>query len=178
MSDAFIGQISTFGQNWIPEGWLPCFGGEYSIQQYQALFSILGYTFGGTQNQTFKVPDLRTFATLSQGQGPGLTSHTFGTSGGAASVALTSNQIPPHTHQWEAGSGAAGNTPAPNATSYVFRTDTGGSLWTDQTTPNTTLINSTIGSTGGGLPHENRQPYLAVNFAICATDGIYPVNPN
>lgn len=191
--DAFIGEIRIFPFSFIPQGWLACNGGEYGVGQQTALYSIIGNTWGGTPNQTFKVPNLAGFCVMGQGTGPGLSPRSWGaTTVGAETATLTPAQLPTHTHtltiQGAVPAKALVNTTAtPTASqSWLARpvqpNSTGANAvpaYTKVITPNSYLHPSTIapacgGAGGAASPHENRQPYLTMVFAI-NVDGVYPV---
>lgn len=181
MDDAFIGEIRIITWNWAPDGWLLCNGQLLNISQYQALFAILGNRFGGSiNNNNFKVPDLQGRAVACYGQGTGLTNHNFGTTYGEDSITLTSNQIPPHNHALFSGSSSAGPTAyvqTPAIDNYIGHVPgTGQKSFVSQTTPQVGMSPSAISSVGNGAPHENRQPFLVMNYIICY-DGEYPVRP-
>ena len=163
--DAFLGEIRIFGGNFAPVGWALCQGQLLSIAQNTALFSILGTTYGGNGIETFGLPDLRSRVPLGWGQGPGLTLYNEGDTGGVESVALTDAQLPAHTHT------AAGSSQARTTSSPSGAVPAGGGYYT--AAPNVSLSPSAIGATGGNQPHENRQPFLALNFII-ALQGIFP----
>ncbi|NRD59621.1 phage tail protein, partial [Corallococcus exiguus] len=112
MSTPYIGQIIMFGGDFAPKGWLLCDGTLLSIAQNQALFAILGTTYGGNGTTTFALPDLRGRFPMQPGQGPGLTPHSLGESSGQQSVTLISPQMPAHTHPLMA-SMQEGNTESP-----------------------------------------------------------------
>lgn len=192
--DAFIGEIRIFPFGFVPEGWLACNGAQYNVMSYQALYSIIGTTWGGTPNQTFKVPNLAGLCVMGQGTGPGLTPRSWGASTvGAKTVTLNSAQLPGHNHtltiQAPTPATAAANTVGtPTATqSWLARplqgTATGpNAVWAytkNNTPPNAYLHPATIapacGNAAGGVDsHENRQPYLTMVFCI-NFNGVYPV---
>ncbi len=169
--EPFIGEIKLFAGNFAPRGWALCDGQLLAISQNQALFSILGTTYGGDGRTTFGLPDLRGRTPIHAGRGAGLSDYRLGERGGTEQVTLTTNQIPSHSHSLHANSKAA-NTAAPagsalaNTRGRDFDYDQSGEI-------DTTLSGKSIGAAGGSQPHENRQPYLAVNYII-ALVGIYP----
>ncbi len=109
--EPFIGQIQLFGFGWAPQGWATCDGQLLSISSNTALFSLLGTTYGGDGRTTFALPDLRGRVPLHQGQGPGLTSYVLGEVLGQESVALTTQQMPSHTHGIQGSATAASKSP-------------------------------------------------------------------
>jgi microcystin-dependent protein len=159
MDPPFIGELRFFGFSFAPQGWVPCDGRLLSIQQNQALFSLLGTNFGGNGQTTFAIPDLRGRLPLGQGG-----AHQVGEVGGAESVALTIQQIPAHTHVLSAATTPGGTTlPGPFGTaafSAYAKTGT-----------QTTL--GGVQNVGNGLPHNNMQPYLVGNWCI-AFEGAFP----
>lgn len=176
MTEPFIGEIRMFGFNFNPRGYAFCNGATLFISQNTALFSILGTTYGGNGTTTFGLPNLQGRAVVGAGQGPGLTPRSLGETGGQATVALNSTQIPQHTHGLNAATLTPQN-PAQNVPTPTVQAQLGlsapNNIYIDPVTPNTSLIASSISPTGGNLPHENRQPNLAINFCI-ATQGIFP----
>ncbi|MDH3976419.1 MAG: tail fiber protein [Deltaproteobacteria bacterium] len=188
MAEPFLGEIRIFGFSFNPRGWAYCSGQLLSIGQYSALYSLLGTYYGGDGRSTFGVPDLRGRVPISFGQGPGLSHYPLAYRGGLETVQLQQAQMPVHTHtatpdlksHTPAKSGAANvSSPGGNAPAeYTVGTErTPENLYSD--TPDTTLkageVDGTIavGEAGGSQMHENRQPYLALNYCI-ALDGLYP----
>lgn len=165
MAEAFIGQVTLFAGNFAPRGWAFCSGQILPIAQNTALFSILGTTYGGDGQTTFALPDLRSRVPTGPGQGPGLSNVNLGEQSGVESVTLTQAQMPAHGHTVAASSTAgtasrpAGNFPAGNG-SYAATSDSA-------------MNPAMIQAAGGSQPHENRQPYLGLNFIICL-EGIFP----
>jgi microcystin-dependent protein len=153
--DPFIGEIRLVGFTYCPRGWANADGQLLPIAQNQALFSLLGTTYGGDGVTTFSLPDLRGRAPIHLGQGPGLSTYQQGETGGAEQVTLTVNEMPPHTHSFTELTNANGSEEG-----IVIRSGGG-----DQ--PVTTT------SVGGGLPHENRSPYLTMRYCV-ALEGIFP----
>jgi microcystin-dependent protein len=170
MSDPYIGQILAVGFNYAPEGWLACNGQVVPINGNEALFSLLGTTYGGNGATNFALPDLRGRAALGQGQGASL--HPLGQTGGNETVALLASQAGPHTHT-VAASANAGTAAKPANTLVLAPNSTAGFNLFAPAPAKTTLSPNTIGTAGSGIPHENRQPYLAINYIIC-TNGAYP----
>ena len=176
MSDPFIGEVKLFGFNFAPRGYAFCDGTLLAISQNTALFSILGTTYGGNGSSTFGLPNLTGRAAVGAGQGPGLTPRSPGEIGGQATVTLNANQIPQHTHGLNAATLTPQNPPQ-NVASPTPQAQLGlsapNNIYIDPVTPDTALIPSSISATGSNGAHENRQPYLAVNFCI-AVQGIFP----
>ena len=172
MSEPFFAEIRIFGFNFAPVGWATCDGQVLPIAQNQALFSLLGTTFGGNGRSTFALPNLAGSFAIGTGQGPGLTDRTLGDQGGSATVALSVAQMPQHTHGLSAASSASTTSPAGAALAPTgnrapaYRS--GGAI--------AAMAASSLAQAGQSQPHENRQPALALNFCI-ALQGIYPPRP-
>ena len=172
MSTPYIGQIISVGFNFPPVGWLNCDGSLYDISQYNALFSLIGTTYGGNGQTNFAVPDLRGRVPLGMGQGVGQPTYVLGQIAGTETVSLQGNQVGSHTHTLLASSkNGTVSTPGPQ-NALAINTATQVSAYAPNPV-NTTMAGSSIGISPGGLPHENRQPYQTLNFII-AYDGIYP----
>lgn len=162
MGTPFMSEIRIWGMAYAPQGWAKCDGQLLPINQNQALFALLGTTYGGNGQTTFALPNLRGRVPIHVGSG-----HTLGETGGAESVTVNSSQLPAHPHLMSA-SNTAGNTNIPLnnvlAASPSQLYDAGNL---------TTLHPSSISNVGGSQPHENKQPYLAMNFCI-ALQGVFP----
>jgi len=162
MSDPFIGEIKVISFNFAPNGWAFCNGQLLPISQNQALFSILGTTYGGDGRTTFGLPNFQGRMPIHQGQG-----FNLGQQGGEAAHTLTVNETPAHNHP--AMSAATANTASPNGT--VWAPADGAVEFA--ASPNTTMNAGAIANTGGSQPHQNEAPYLVLNFII-ALVGIFP----
>ncbi len=173
--DEFIGVIKIFAGNFAPRGWAFCNGQLVSINQNQALFAILGTTYGGDGRTTFALPDLRGRAPIHFGQGPGLSNLTLGQVGGFENVTLNINQIPAHNHPLNVNDANATVHKPTNTTVVAAPVDvnTDPASGYSAVAPNTQLAPNSIGVAGGSQPHENRPPYLAINYIICL-EGIFP----
>ncbi len=163
--DPFIGEIRLVPFNFAPRGWAICAGQLLPINQNQALFALLGTTYGGDGRTTFALPDLRGRIPIGAGQPPAGSGYPLGATGGQETVALTTRQLPGHAHAVHASS-AASTTKNP-ATAFPA----GGGAYAAQR--NVRMKPAMIGRTGGGEGHENRQPYLSLNYII-ALQGIFP----
>jgi microcystin-dependent protein len=164
MATPFLGQIQMFSFQFAPQGWAVCNGQILSIAQNTALFSLLGTTYGGNGVNTFALPNLQGRTPLHFGQGPGLSNRSLGQTGGVETVTLISTQMPAHNHVANASTAAPTvGTPAGNVWAQGNYSATG----------NAPMNPADIGVTGQAQPHENRSPYLAVNFCI-ALQGIFP----
>jgi len=181
MSNPFLGEIRMFAGNFAPRGWAFCNGQLLAISQNDALYALIGTTYGGDGVNTFGVPDMRGRLPLGMGQGPGLSTYVIGQMAGTESVTLTLPQTPAHSHTLNATS-ANGNVAVPNNQTLPAAPDaatphTTASLYVEAT-PNTVVQNAmdptSISASGGGnQPHENRMPMLAFNFII-ALEGVFP----
>lgn len=178
MADAFLGEIRLFAGNFAPNGWLPCEGQLLPIQRYPALFSLLGVNYGGNGTNNFALPDLRGAVPLGQGQGPGLTERSLGESGGAATVALETDEMPPHFHR-AAGVGAKGDGNSPVDRVWAqYSTGTRPPVQAQlyAATGDAPISPSALQPSGQGAAHNNMQPYLSLRFIICM-DGQFPPRP-
>ncbi len=164
MASPFIGEIRLFGFGFNPVGWMPCNGQLLQINQYQALFSLLGTTYGGDGRTTFALPDLRGRT----GMHFSASGNPQGQSAGSESVTLTVAQIPSHAHS-VACSNQAATQLSPKA--GVSAIDTSYNMYSNST--DSTMAANAIGPAGSSVPHPNLQPFLCVNFCI-ATQGIFP----
>ena len=173
MSTPFIGEIRMFGFGRTPNGWQGCDGSLLAIAEYDALFALIGTTYGGDGQTTFAVPDLRGRLPIHQGQGPGLSNYVIGQRAGTETVTVLSTQMPAHTHTLVATSGAAGSaTPANTQLPGAVRGET---FYVSDTTGASALAMSAQSTSvaGGSQPHENCMPTLTVQYCI-ATFGIFP----
>jgi microcystin-dependent protein len=170
VADPFVAEIRIFPFNFAPKGWAWCDGQLLPLSQNTALFSLLGTTYGGNGKSNFALPDLRGRAPMHPGQGPGLSLHDLGETGGSEMVTLLSSELPAHPHVARANAidAADTNVPSPNAS---FAQSTGGTLY--QSSSNTQLAPQALGATGGDQPHNNLQPYLTFYFNI-ALQGVFP----
>lgn len=171
MSDPFVAEIRIFPFNFAPNGWAFCDGQLLPLTQNTALFSLLGTTYGGNGMSNFALPDLQGRAAMHPGQGPGLSLHDLGESGGASTVTLLESEIPSHNHTMSA-SDIVGNSTTP-ANNYLAIGAKGTPLYAPISGATATLSFSTITPVGGDQAHNNMQPYLTMNFAI-ALQGVFP----
>ena len=177
--EPFVGQIILVGFNFAPVGWFLCQGQLVPIAQYETLYALLGTTYGGDGTSTFALPDLRGRVPTHEGQLSGGSFYNIGQQLGTEEVTLISNQIGAHTHQLRTSSKLApsgtGTTPSNTTALGVSASGTPGSniFVYGTSAPNTTLNPASISSSGNNQPHENRQPYLALNYII-AWAGIFP----
>ena len=176
MSQPYIGEIRMFGGNFAPRDWAFCNGQLLSISEYEALFALIGTTYGGDGQTTFAVPDLQSRLAVGEGAGPGLTPRQIGTSAGSETVTLTQAQMPAHNHMVIATT-ALGNLSGPGATAVVAKPDGADSTLyiVPGSVPITTVAMSpqSIGVAGGNQPHGNLMPSLCLSFII-SLFGIFP----
>ena len=170
MSDQFVAEIRIFPFDYAPLGWAVCDGQLMPISQNTALFSLVGTMYGGDGRTTFGLPNLQGNAPMQQGQGPGLSLRDQGEIGGAPSVTLLQSEIPVHSHALHADAIDLGDTNQVSSNAS-FAQSKGGTLY--QTSSNINLASQALTTAGGSMPHNNMQPYLAVNFCI-ALQGIFP----
>jgi microcystin-dependent protein len=176
--EPFLGQITIFGCNFAPRGWAMCQGQILSIAQNTALFSLLGTNFGGNGTTVFALPDLRSRASIGFGQGPGLSDFSVGEIGGDETVQINPLTYPAHSHSLSVAVGpATTNTPANLLEGEGQTGGRGGAIdlaLYSTVGPATTLAPGALtAAAGGSQPHNNLQPYLALNFCI-ALQGIFP----
>jgi microcystin-dependent protein len=169
MSEPFVGEIRMFGGNFAPRNWAFCDGQLLSISSNDALFSLLGTTYGGDGRTTFGLPDLRGRLPNHQGSGPGLTHRRIGQKLGVENATPTVAQLASHAHPLM-GSSALASSPSPSGN--VPAQSTSIDLYIDES-PSTGLDPSAITSVGGGQSHANVMPFQCVSFII-ALFGIYP----
>jgi len=185
----FIGSLCIFGGNFEIRGFAFADGRLLPINQYQALFSILGTTYGGNGQTNFALPDTRGRAVIGPGQGPGLSSYTLGEKAGSERITLTANQMPQHSH-------AAVTTVTASATANGQSVNgtvdgPGGNTWAakaragnySSSAPNVAMhpdsialnvsANTAVSLAGGSQPIDIHQPYVAINYLI-ALQGIFP----
>jgi len=171
-AEPFVGEIMMFGGNFCPRGWANLDGQLLPVNQNQALFSLLGTTYGGDGRTTFGLPDLRGRVPLHMGQGPGLTNKNLGTKGGAEKHALKISEMPKHQHGLYASMGK-GSQPVPTGNllatqsrkTPIYATAKAGGL--------TPMNKAAVGPVGKSQAHNNMQPFLAIRFCI-ALQGVYP----
>lgn len=173
-----IGEIRMFAGNFNPRSWALCEGQLLPISQNQALFSILGTTYGGDGRTTFALPDLRGRMAISPGQGPGLSNIPLGERSGMPEITLNQSTMPSHSHALNSSSSpGTGSTPVSSfpAMSQV-QVERGGvshDVSAYGTPGNSTLAANAIGNSGGNIPVNVQNPYLGINYIICLF-GIFP----
>lgn len=170
MADPFVAEIRIFPFNFAPRGWAWCDGQLLPLSQNTALFSLLGTTYGGNGKSNFALPDLQGRAPMHPGQGPGLSLHDLGETGGSETVTLLESEIPSHSHTLR-GNNTLGDSPVPGGntlarfTSNVYQQTTNSNL--------VMMAPEALAPAGGDQPHNNMQPYLTFYFCI-ALQGVFP----
>lgn len=174
MTEPYVGEIQLLAFPFAPKDFANCTGATLAIRQNTALFSLLGVQYGGNGTTTFQLPNFVNCAPCSQGAGPGLTSRVMGELFGENAVTLTQETLPAHVHGIQVyGTRAATDkvgTPAPNA---AITAPGQSQAFIPNGTPETTFAPLVLAQAGGNGPHENRQPFLALNFSI-ALQGTFP----
>lgn len=171
MAQPYVGEIRMFAGNFAPSGWMFCDGQTLPISENEVLFQLIGTTYGGDGQETFNLPNLQSRIPLHFGTGSDGITYEIAEMAGVEQVALTTQQIPAHTHSL-LGSGdlATGNA----STGNVLATTNGATLFpygTDE--PTISLNAASVSPVGGSQPHENTQPFLCINYII-SLYGIFP----
>lgn len=193
--DVFVGTIMTFGFTYAPAQWALCNGQTFTVNQYQALYALITNIYGGTPGQTFKVPDLQGRMQIGMGQGASLTNRAIGAASGAESVTVAIANMPSHVHTLSsltatttinlANPAVTGATIAPTPDNAYIGASTSGPTSANIFSPGvgttpvvqkgvTTAVSGTMQPAGNGLPLNNMNPFLALNFSI-ALQGLYPM---
>jgi microcystin-dependent protein len=162
MSEPFLSELRLMSFTFPPKGWAFCNGQLMPINQNQALFSLLGTTYGGDGRTSFGIPNVQGRVPIHMGQG-----FALGQIGGEPSHTLSISEMPQHQHVFQ---GTTNNADSPLATNNLIGTSA--NLYTGASNL-TTLVPSTVGNVGNSQPHENMQPYLTISFCI-ALQGIFP----
>jgi microcystin-dependent protein len=171
MAEPILGEIRLFAGNFAPVGWALCNGQVLPIQQYTALYSVLGANYGGDGRTTFALPDLRARVPIGVGDGAGLTPRNIGEAGGESAVGLIATEMPMHTHLANCSSQTSANQPEGG-----YWGSTGRAANAYAATPAANLSLLAAQPAGGSQPHNNMQPYLGMTFII-AMEGIFPTRP-
>ncbi|GAB3588204.1 phage tail protein [Hymenobacter daeguensis] len=179
MNESYLGELRPVGFGFAPKGWMLCQGQTLPINQNQALFSLLGTTYGGNGTTTFNLPDLRGRIPVGLGQGPGLAPYILGQTGGVEGQTLTADQLPVHGHAVQATMKPDGavdsNSPGgeyigPGSLNQYSKK---GPTVSKNVVMAANAVTGTASPVGGSQPHENRQPFIAINYAICL-QGVFP----
>jgi len=172
MEDGFIGEIKMFGGNYAPRGWAFCDGRLLPVQDYSALYSILGTQFGGDGITNFALPDLRGRVAIGPGQGSGTGNYMQGMMGGYERITLTEHNLPAHNHtvscDMQTGTRELSNEPENNVPAEITQGEGYGTQ-----VGNNYMHSEMIGNTGMGNPIDNLQPFTCIYYIICL-DGTYP----
>lgn len=177
--DPFIGEIKLlpYANGKIPVGWLPCEGQVMQIRTNQALFSLIGITYGGDGQTTFNLPDLRGRAAVGASTGtPKTVPYGLGNAGGAPQVPLTITNMPAHTHNVLASSSAGTSSSVAGAIYASVQQPSAANLYATMSNPPIAIDPSSVNPTGGSQGHNNMQPYQVMRYFI-ATTGVYPPRP-
>src|SRR4051812_18050003 len=171
MADPFVAEIRIFGFNFAPKGWAFCDGQLLPLSQNTALFSLLGTTYGGDGKSNFALPDMQGNSPMHPGQGPGLSLHDLGETGGTETVTLLQSEIPAHVHTLRAFNDIGENR-IPDPAQSLARS-TGGLLYGPDSGAQTIMAFDVLSPAGGSQPHNNMMPYLTCYFNI-ALQGVFP----
>jgi microcystin-dependent protein len=170
MADPFVAEIRIFPFNFAPKGWAWCDGQLLPLSQNTALFSLLGTTYGGDGKSNFALPDLQGRSPMHPGQGPGLSLHDLGETGGSETVSLLESEIPAHNHTLRGLTDVADQF-IPSPVRSLTRGNPGNMYNTAG--PTTAMAPQALAPAGGDQPHNNMQPYLTFYFCI-ALQGVFP----
>jgi microcystin-dependent protein len=171
MADPFVAEFRIFPFNFAPKGWAWCNGQLMPLSQNTALFSLLGTTYGGDGKSNFALPNIEGSAVMHPGQGPGLSLHDLGETGGSQTVTLLESEMPVHTHTLR-GSNATGDNPAPGGNTLARPSNT--NIYQQNSSANLVqMAPEALPPAGGDQPHNNMQPYLTFYFNI-ALQGVFP----
>jgi microcystin-dependent protein len=179
MSNVFVGQITMFGGNFAPRGFALCNGQLLAISQNQALFSLIGTTYGGNGQTTFALPNLQSQLALHYGQGPGQPNYTLGQTAGTPSVTLTTATTPAHTHsliasQGPADTGTVGSGVLPATSKGTSNAEFYAAQKQGQPALTPVAMDAGVcGPAGGNAPHTNLMPSQCISFVIALT-GVFP----
>jgi len=183
MADAFIGEIRAFPYTYAPYGWAECAGQSMSIQEYQALFALIGISYGGNATTNFNLPDLRGFAVTASGQGTGNPNYDLGEFVGQATETLTSAQMTAHNHDLRTQANSARLTaPSPTALPFNPLYKPAGATKTQLMFMGVPVAGATtvsmnagaLGTAGSGQSHSNCSPFVVFRYCICVDEGTFP----
>lgn len=178
--EPFLGEIRMFSYSWAPRGWALCNGAQLTIQQNQALYTLITNKYGGNGTTNFNLPDLRGQVPVSQGQSPVSSNiYNIGMKGGQETVTLTASQMPAHIHTTNV-MDTTGNSAAPAGNLFAvpgqFKTNPVIPIYAPKGTNTPVALNTAVVGMSGGAPHSNMQPWAVTNYCI-ATSGLYPQRP-
>lgn len=177
MSDCFIGEIRLFGFPRIPNGWAVCDGSTLPIRGNEALYSLIGISYGGDGINNFKLPDLRGRVPIAQGTGPGLSARTIAQQGGEEAHTLTENELPAHSHPLIASTAPATTATPGNNVQLATASPATAKLFAPQASITGYMVMApSVLPSGGSQPHPNMMPSQAGNYCIALT-GVYPAKP-
>lgn len=168
-SQPYLGEVAIVAFNFAPQGWATCDGQLLPISENETLFNLIGTTYGGDGQSTFALPDLRGRVPIHQGQGPGLSNYFLAQTGGTETITLSINQIPIHEHTLS-GQSALGSSSIPT-----------GGVWASQSrlkvyssaSADTPMNAASVSNAGGSQPHDNKSPFLTLNYII-SLFGVFP----
>jgi microcystin-dependent protein len=169
MAQPYIGEIRMFAGNFAPAGWMLCDGQLLPISENEALFTLIGTTYGGDGQSTFALPNIQSRIPIHAGTGPSGTSYQLGEMGGTEAETLSIQQIPSHSHSWTASTSVAQH---PDPTGHVVGQSPAGFLYIEDI-PDANFSSNAAGPAGGSQPHENTQPFVCINYII-SLFGIFP----
>jgi microcystin-dependent protein len=169
VAQPFIGEIRMFAGNFAPAGWALCNGQLVPISENDALFTLIGTTYGGDGQETFALPNLQSRIPVHQGQGPGLTNRPLGEMAGVESVTLTTQQMPVHNHALVASQNVGASS---NPQGQLLAAGTNVQFFR-AIAPNANMAANVITPAGGSQPHDNLMPYLCINYII-SLFGLFP----
>ena len=172
MAQPYIGEIRMFAGNFAPLNYLFCQGQALTISQYDALYSLLGTTYGGDGVNTFNLPNLQSRVAINQGTDSQGNTYAIGNNGGVEQVILTPNQLPSHNHAMEANNNTGSATAASGRAAIFAATNAGVNVYA-MGTSTAVMSPKAISFTGGNQPHSNIKPFQCINFII-AVFGVYP----
>jgi microcystin-dependent protein len=175
MTSPYIGEVRMFGGNFAPVNWALCNGQQLAISQYDALYALIGTTYGGDGQTTFNLPNLQGRLAIGTGQGTGLSNYVIGQLGGEEQVTLTSQTMASHFHTLQASQNPANsNLPGGNLTGLGATSPSVGKIYNTGSPPQKGNMNvQTVSYVGGSQPHDNLMPSLCVSFII-ALYGLFP----
>lgn len=173
MADPFVAEIRIFPFNFAPKGWAWCDGQLMPLSQNTALFSLLGTTYGGNGKSNFALPDLQGRAPMHPGQGPGLSLHDLGETGGSETVSLLESEIPAHSHAISASTAAADEEGSKQPAGNLPGAQQGSNQLYAALANAVPFSGNALAPAGGDQPHNNLQPFLTFYFCI-ALQGVFP----